>query len=641
MLSPGKHHESVPRDLLKNLAFREQILLAAENNPAVQEELRRMCFEDVLFFINVFVWQFNPSKSLGNPVDSVLPFITYPGQERLIIARPETHKEFQPHDRGILWCIENQKTAVLEKSRWQGASWIDLITETWLALARSNVQILNISRNEDAVDDGTPDSLFWKLRYIIERMPNWLVGDVEDAKLYLEFKRTKSVITGTATTKKAGVGGRATWIVADEFPEIEQGQAIREKTALTADARLFVGTHLGVGTPFQVMCDPHKSPEIVRLRLHWTENPEQYAGAYEFNPKNPSRPILLDPGYKYPEGFDYITDGKPVGGPRPGVRSPWYDRKCAEIGDERAVAMNLDIDPQGAARQFFDALKIRNYIAAMCREPVWTGDVDHDPAGRFRGLMEDAKGALRLWARPVTDGHQLPKSKYFVGADVAAGTGSTPSCFAIIDGRTQAKVGEYANPFIEEREYAQLVVAVCSWLVDEAGDGAWLVWDSSGQQGIRFETEVLKLGYQRIYHDGDDVAHLHTHRPGKQKARPGWYSSNPQKYALFKDYREALYNHELIDRSEVCLLETLLFEYDAKTGVVQHSGETRTNDPTGAKKNHGDRCTAAALTWMLAKEMAEGGRKEENLPVGPPANTLEWLLALDRRREPSLLEAYG
>lgn len=267
MLSPGKHHERVPRSLHANLLYRRKILDAAEGDRCVQHELVRMCKEDCLFFINTFVWQYNPSLALFGGAAAVHPFITFPAQERTIVARPETHRG-EEYDRGILWCIENNKTGAMEKSRWQGASWLCLIVEDWLCGFHDDVKVLNISRNEDAVDDGTADSLFWKLRYMHDQFPSWLMGDVESSKLYFGYPQTHSENTGTATTKKAGVGGRATWIVADEFPEIDQGQAIREKTALTANSRLFVGTHLGVGTPFQIMCDPKQSPEIEIGRAH-------------------------------------------------------------------------------------------------------------------------------------------------------------------------------------------------------------------------------------------------------------------------------------------------------------------------------------------------------------------------------------
>lgn len=636
LLSQGKWHEHVSRKLDENLVQRQDILDAAEKDPKLQRELRLMCKEDILFYINLFVWQFNPSRAIEG-VAAIHPFITYPVQERVILARPETHAKYAPCDRGVLWCYENNKTMVCEKSRWQGASWMFLIVEDWLAIFHEYVQALNISRNEAAVDDGSKDSLFWKLRYMHERLPTWMIGPVDDTKLYFHFHRSESEITGTASTKRAGVGGRASVIFVDEFPEIEAATEVRQKTAMTANCRFFNGTHLGVGTEFQIMCDPVKSPEIVRQQMHWSENPEQNQGMYEYDEKNPNKPILHEKGYKYPDGFQFVLDGTPTGGPHPGLRSPWYDRKCIDIGDSRAIAMNLDISPEGAARQFFDGLKIRGIISQSARPPLWVGDIKFDQRGKFEELRKTPDGKLRLWVHPMGNG-RLPAKKYTVGADIAAGTGATPSAVAGIDAVRSEKVLEFMDAWIEEREFAQLVSAICELLSDESGQGAYCVWDSSGQQGVKFENEFLRLDHKNIYYNDDDLSHVRAPRGASR--RPGWYSSNQQKYAVLKDYRAAIYDRTLVDRSEKCLTETLLFEYDAKTGTVQHSGEIRTNDPSGARKGHGDLVTATAIAWMLAKEMAEGGRKAATVRNQFEVGTLGWLLAIDegrRQREESYL----
>lgn len=634
-LSPGKWHVDVPRTLVRNLQYRRDLLALAKNDRTMQRRIRQVCRDDILFYINSFVLQFNPSKAKeGNGVGAMQPFITYPFQERFLLARPETHREYAPYDRGFLWCYENDKTMACEKSRWMGASWLQLIVQDWLSLFHENVQVLNISKNEDAVDNGTRDSLFWKLRHMHERLPFWITGEIEESKLYFHYHSTSSEAIGTATTAKAGVGGRCSFLNVDEFPEIDKGSEIRQKTALTANCRLFTGTHLGVGTEFHRMCDPKQNPEIVRWRMHWSEHPEHAAGMYEFNPSDPTRPIIHDPFYKYPSGFQFILDGTPTGGPRPGVRSPWYDQKCLEMGDARAVAMNLDISPEGSAKQFFDGLKIRNIITESARSPVWVGDVQYDRDGKLQSIHETAEGRLKLWVRPKSVGVDaaMPTSIYHVGADVAAGTGATPSCLAGIDAQTSTKVMEYSNPFIVEDEFAKLTMAVCELLC-----GARLVWDSSGQQGVKFEQSIIRLGYSNIYYNDDDLTVIHQ---GRATRRPGWYSSNSQKYAVLVDYRNALYDRRLIDRSEECLLETLLFEYDRKSNAVQHAGEVRTNDPSGARKNHGDMVIATAIAWMLAKEHAEGGRRAAREEDGrPEPNTLEWMLELERMRE-RMLEEY-
>lgn len=644
-LSPGQHHLLVETDLVKNLQQRRAILDLAKDRPAVQRELAAMCREDIVFWWNLFVWQFDPSK---RGASAVAPFILFPFQVRALLARPETDAAFKPYDRGILWCYEQDKTMACEKSRWQGASWLFLGVQVWLCGFHEYAQTLNISRNENAVDDGTKNSLFWKIRYILDRQPAWLMGErgrgksgnsIEDSKLYLHFHKVDSEITGEASTAKAGVGGRASVIFVDEYPEIERAQEVREKTALTANCRFFNGTHLGVGTPFQRMCDPKQSPEIVRWRFHWSDHPEQSRGLYEYDPQRPTQPIIHDKNYKFPSDFRFVLDGSPTGGPRPGVRSPWYDQKSQEMGDSRAVAMNLDISPEGAAKQFFDGLKIRNLIAESCRPAIWQGDLQYDKRGKLERIFEAPGGKLKLWIRPKGDG-KLPAAKYLVGCDISAGTGATPSCVAGINGETSMKVLEYANagPGFPEAEFAAVVMALCQLMAGPDGEGAYLAWDGSGQQGTKFEQAILELGYRNIYYDDADKISVAGKPPGRY--RPGWFGSNKQKYSALVDYREALYDRKLIDRSEDCLLETLLFEYDKATNAVKHGGEMRTNDPSGARENHGDLVVATMLAWMLAKEMVEGGRRSPAARNVPEPNSVEWLIALQANRERALEEAY-
>lgn len=632
-LSTGTHHLDVSRDLIKNLEQRQAIIALARNDPIIQRRLVQWCKDDLIFYANLFVFAFDPSKK---GIDAALPWITFPFQEDAALARPDTHAHLRPFDRGILWCYENDKTMACEKSRWQGASWWFLIIQNWLCGFHPYVQTMNVSRNEDAVDDGTRNSLFWKLRYIQDRQPDWLMGEIPTTKLYFHFNRTDSEITGEASTAKAGVGGRASVLFVDEYPEIERAQEVREKTALTTNCRFFNGTHLGVGTPFQKMCDPEQSPEIVRIRMHWTQHPEQSRGMYEYDPIHPTKPILRDPTYVYPDDFKFILDGNPTGGPRPGVRSPWYDAKDAEMGDRRATAMNLDISPEGAAKQFFDAMKIRSAMASMCQPPVWVGDVRYDHKGTFLGLVEGPQGRLRLWVRPKADG-TLPAARYTAGADVSAGTGATNSCFAGIDGDRSSKVLEWMDPYTVETEFAQISVALCRLMADEDGNPAHFGWDSSGQQGTKFEKAVIDLGYRHIYYNESEVTRMGV---GPKTVRPGWYGSNTQRYSLLVDYRQALYDRLLTDRSESCLRETLLFEYDRTTKTVKHAKETRSNDPSGARENHGDMVIATGIGWMLAKDMAEGGKKSFSRNENPQMGTLDWLLALDGGRGRRFEESY-
>jgi hypothetical protein len=94
MLSPGRSHELISRDRHKNLLQRKQIYTAAKDNESLQHVILGRCREEILFWWNLFVWQFDPSK---RGADAVAPFILYPFQERALLARPEKHAEWAPH----------------------------------------------------------------------------------------------------------------------------------------------------------------------------------------------------------------------------------------------------------------------------------------------------------------------------------------------------------------------------------------------------------------------------------------------------------------------------------------------------------------------------------------------------------------
>ena len=62
----------VPKDLRENLRFRKWVLKEARNNPRVQAQLKRMCREDPLFYVNTFVWMQNSKDHAAQPIRPLL-----------------------------------------------------------------------------------------------------------------------------------------------------------------------------------------------------------------------------------------------------------------------------------------------------------------------------------------------------------------------------------------------------------------------------------------------------------------------------------------------------------------------------------------------------------------------------------------
>lgn len=613
MLSPGQWHKQVPKGPLENRRFRLATLKRALVDKPLRKALLEGCRQDILFYINTFVWQFNPKKK---GLEAAAPFITYPFQDAMLLAGPD-RPDFQIEgvEHGLLWCYEHDRNAVVEKSREMGASWIFLIVQDWLCRFNEHVQTLNISRNEKYVDSASQDSLFWKLRFLQRHLPEWMRGEIDDQKNYLGYQATNSAITGEATTGSAGVGGRASFILVDEMSKIRQATELRQRTANTADVRFFNSTHEGTGTEFYRLT---QTPEIVKITLHWTAHPEKRRGLYRSCLRN-GKPDVIDTDYQFPPDFQFVLDGTPTGGPHPGLRSPWYDKKCKEMGGEVAAAVEMDINPAGSVSQFFPPQLIRELQAAYCRRPDFEGDVLLDPGGLVKEFRARENGPLKLWLR--FDHKGLPSPDVFAfGADLSwgrGGAGSTNSCLSGYRCKTGDKVLEYATPFLEPNDFACVSVALCKFFAAGDGQGARLVWERQGP-GDAFGKKVQELGYRNVYTEQDEKNPMLY---GQRKVQtPGWQPNRQNTLVLMQDYQVGLRERKCVNPSEIALEECL---YWAITNEgLKHSGKSSKADPSGAGVNHGDRSMADALGWMLTRGKLEQIREREDKRVDP--RSLQW-----------------
>ena len=597
MLGVGAWHEKVPAGRVKNLAFRRRLNADCRADAGLRKAVREACRADIRFYVNAWVWQFNPRRK--GTADEIDPFVTWDFQGDALLK--------------LLGAIENDHDALIEKSREMGASWMCLIAFEWLWHFHKNKQLLVISRSAEAVDDPSPDSLFWKIDFIHRHLPDWLMplgwtARRDRQQMIFKNPETDSTITGEASTGRAGVGGRATAMFIDEFSQIKEGYEVLHRTSDTTGCRIFNGTHLGQSGAFFELTQRVDMPKLV---LHWTQHPEKVKGLYRWDVLE-NKVEVLDTGYTFPPDYQFVTDGSPTGGPFPGIRSVWYDEQCKRKGSARAVAIDLDINPQGSVSQFFDAITVKSLIAEYATAPFWEGTIHYErDTGRHPELVPGAGGPLKLWVHPTHRGG-VPHSTYAAGADCAAGTGATPTCMSVIDGRTGVKVAEYADPFVSPEEFAPYAVALCNLFSDGTGEGAAFAWELAGP-GLKFSLKVIELGYRNVYYRTDEHDLVK-----KVSTRPGWTPTPNNKRTLLDDYRAALYGRRIENRSERALKETLAFKYGEK-GDVLHAQEASLNDPTGARVNHADRVIADALAWKMASVMATR-RPEERADEPPPGS---------------------
>lgn len=610
MLSPGTWHKEVPRDYEENLAWRKWVLDRANENTELRQAIIYACKNDILFFINTFVYQYNPLKDDDNRVG---PFITWAFQERALLDRPD---KANPKRKGLIWCIENGESVAVEKSREMGWSWLALILQVWHCDFRSHVQWIDVSKTADAVDSKTQNSLFAKIRFINRHLPDWLVGDLVDQKMFIKYDRTSSEVSGEASTARSTVSARASGLLVDEVAEIEEAAQVWEKSASTANFRIWISTHLSTGNAFY---DIVNNPSLVRIRTHWIQHPEKNQGLYSceggktrfwrYDEKKDELIELPGPKDKRLINYNFDMSGKPAGGPYPGIRSIWYDKKAKDIrlreGDDRGVAMQLDINPSGSVSQFYDPLTI-NRLKVMCHPPVWEGRIKYDQFGQPIEFIKEKDGTIKMW-RPLKPNGRPKTSRYGMGIDVSQGTGSTPSCISVVDGFTGEKVLEYVNANIDALSFGTLAVALAWMFLDDEGHGAKICWEHCGP-GTVFGKQVWKvLMYRNVYYKTNEGS-----LGQKISDSPGWNpSATGAKLELHTKYRAALANGEYLNRSWAALDETLNFKHDAKGGSVEHVQFANVSDPTAARENHGDIVVADALGF----KMIEGLKVEHEAEV--------------------------
>ena len=579
----------VPKTLRKNLEWRASIMRHVLKESPVSDWHVDACSKDPLFWLNGFCWTYDPRCETAPKI----PFILYPFQEEAFL---ELIQAIGSHD------------LLIEKSRDMGASWLCIAAFTWCFLFTPGFSGLFVSRVEDYVDKpGNPKAMFWKFDYLLDGLPIWLrpvsySKDLHRAKLHAENPQNGAVIDGESTTGNVARGDRRTAILLDEFAAVEQGHRVLSSTRDATNCRIFNSTPSGTSNAFYDI----RQTGIKRLRLHWSAHPLKARGFYTTDDHGHLR-VLHAAGY--PLEYEPILDNK--------LRSPWYDTQCERAVNEQEIAQELDIDYLGSGFQYFNTRSIETAIRDHARPPMLIGDLEYDDTtGELIRFTESSGGSLRLWC--LLDGQGKPSSshKYSAGADVSAGTGASNSCLEGYDITTCEKVFEYVNPYIRPEQFAKQSAALCRWF-----GNAYLIWENYGP-GRQFGSKIVEIGYSNIYMRRRDEA-----ISGKVSDVPGWCPTPEGKLVLLGNYREALDKGHCINRSKEALEETLEYIH-TPDGSVEHARALSKVDPSGAKKNHGDRCIADALAWKALKERTHIPVVEKQaIPIG----CLQW--RNDRRAE--------
>lgn len=643
MIAIRPWYAKVPKTPEANRRWRLDVLKECEESSQAREWIKACCKDDIFFYLNGFAWTFNPRLKSG---EKTLPFITFAIQDRLIEVECNS--------------IENQRDLVIEKARDQGATWITLVVfEHHWHFGLDNT-FLCISRDEDMVDKyGEPDCLFYKLDVLHRYTPKWLMPkgynpQVHRRKFVFENPEQGCTINGEATVEGAGVGGRRTAILFDEFSLIEQDHEMLLGTADVSDCRIFNFTARGKGNAaYELATDPLKQ----KFRMDWTTDPRKAAKLYQwdgatqrvkyfifneqtlkveeckphqYGPEDADRTNFEPPG----RPFEFVRDGR--------MRSPKFDAEALRRGLPH-MAMNWEINYTDSGGAFFDLALLQELNREFCMTPSWEGDIVIDAlSGDILEFEEEKGGPLRLWFRPELA--RCPRSSvgFGAGADLSWGQGATNSCCSFLDGQSNEKVGEYVRPDEVPEKFADKVVALGRWFQSESGAEALLAWERIGP-GTPFAKRVFERDYQNVYTHGAE-----GRKKGKlemqNRLRAGWPPNDENRYELFGEYQAALRARKYINRSSLALAECECYvhtdkgmKYVAK-GRSNRSVLTGEEDASGARENHGDRPTADALALRAVKSIMGRRWMPSKAEVPAPEDlpgTFAWRMRIheDRKRE--------
>lgn len=615
-------YKMVPKTPVANLLFRQEIMRLVSVDPEYAGAIRSACRLDPFFYFATFCFTFNPTRPFPR---KKVPLIPYGFQERGLDV--------------IFDSLENGFDISAEKSRQMGASvWFSAVIQ-YCWLFRQGQNFLMLSRSDEYVDrSNEPKSLFYKLDFINNNLPKWIMPVGWDKKRHRFVKRlvnpeNGNTVVGEATTEDSGRGGTFTAVLHDEFGACDVGMGILKSTRAATNTRWFNSTPKGTGNAhYRIVQLSRQNPAQVRpLRWHWSEHPEYAKVIYkldkDFQPIPAKKTRKRDLDAYLEQNADLIASLKKRGfWEEYTLRSEWFDIQCSRATTKAEIAQEVEIDYGGAGYQFFDSKDIQECISMYCTPPKHKGDLLFDLETlelKDTPFYPNVHGGLELWCDLYPDAP--PPRPYVLGIDAAAGTGASNSVISIWDATTATKVAQYVDPNMKPERLAKLAIALSRWFWD-----GFMVWETNGS-GRAFGDAVIEWNFANYYKrtSKDDT--------GETGGKAGWAPTRDNKYQLLAHYRGCLADRAVCNRSEAAMLECLEYLF-LGNNWVEHSSLNENEDPSGARDQHGDRVIADALACKVMddqpKVISEVKTEHSPLSVAGRRKLVEEMEAKERSKNP-------
>ena len=263
----GKMKKDWPPNFAYLETWREdcrQVLKICEDPRAAAKKLYE---NDPVSFINDFCITYDPRnparndpRNPGQKLKAKMPFELFPKQVELV--------------RFLQSCISNQEHGLIEKCRDMGATWVACSFSVWMWVYMPGSSVGWGSRKEALVDRlGVVDSIFEKIRMIINELPPYILPEGFNAKEHMAYMKITgphgASITGEAGDN-IGRGGRTTAYFKDESAHYERPELIEASLGDNTDCQIDISS---VNGPNNVFFRKRYSGAVKVFIMDWRDHP--------------------------------------------------------------------------------------------------------------------------------------------------------------------------------------------------------------------------------------------------------------------------------------------------------------------------------------------------------------------------------
>ena len=273
---------------MANIEERLLLLDACKDNRDLQLLEIEACKRDPKYFFNTYLYTEKNSTFFSNNAPTEVPFILFPFQEEYVDEVWDSIVQWSmPVSERRPWALTN---VFIEKSRQMGISWVTAGIKVYWFVFHSHKYTL-ISRTEWEVDSPWDmDSLFEKMRFMMENLPEWLIPesynkepwkDKSNRKMNITDPDTSASITWKTANPWAWRWGTRNAVFLDEMAFMQFASQINKSVASNTPCRIFNSTPNGEWNEFFKMKKMAEAGQIKWLRYHWSEHPFYDQAWYE------------------------------------------------------------------------------------------------------------------------------------------------------------------------------------------------------------------------------------------------------------------------------------------------------------------------------------------------------------------------